>query len=64
MLATSEERSCLMKVRHATLKMATRALRIMIRKREAVRGELQPYCCRFCKGWHLGHPPIVRKERV
>ena len=53
---TSEQRSCKSKQRHDTLKLALRANAIMVRKGEVVRGELQPYLCRFCKGWHLGHP--------
>lgn len=63
MLGTSEDKSCAPKVRHPSLKMANRALRIMIRKGSAERGELQPYPCRFCHGWHLGHPPAELKVR-
>jgi hypothetical protein len=63
MPGTSEDRSCTNKVRHPSLKYASRALRIMIRKGSAERGELAPYLCRFCHGWHLGHPPVELKVR-
>lgn len=52
---TSEERSCGRKRRHESLRSALTALAGMVRRREVERGELQPYNCRFCHGWHLGH---------
>lgn len=53
---TSADRSCTGKVQHESLKRALRAVASLVRKKEAVRGELQPYECRFCHKWHIGHP--------
>jgi len=52
---TSEERSCLAKVRHTTQRRACIALGITLRQYHEKPGAIQVYRCRFCKGWHLGH---------
>jgi hypothetical protein len=52
---TSEERSCLGKVRHTTQRRACIALGKTNLRYHEKPGSIQVYRCRFCKGWHLGH---------
>jgi hypothetical protein len=52
---TSEERSCLGKIRYGSQRKACAALNGSRRNFGALAGELQVYLCRFCKGWHIGH---------
>jgi hypothetical protein len=65
---TSEQRSCAMKIRHATIGGARTALGAMMHTHNLPRGELVIYGCRFCHGWHIGHrlehPEPVRKLKV
>ena len=55
-MSASETRNCRQKVRHSSLERALRCLAKMQRTGRARQGDLQPYECRFCHGWHLGHP--------
>lgn len=59
---TSEDRSCGAKQSHGSLKAALDVLANMVRRKEIVRGEMQAYLCRFCHGWHLGHPSAQQKK--
>jgi len=52
---TSEERSCLSKIRHGNQRKAIAALSGSKHKFHAAPGELQAYWCRICHGWHIGH---------
>ncbi|HCT62084.1 MULTISPECIES: hypothetical protein [Acidobacterium] len=52
----SERRSCLEKVRHEKWWNARAALRSTMRAHNLKPGELVIYQCRFCHGWHVGHP--------
>lgn len=47
-------RQCEGKVRHKTKADAWAAIRTMHRK-HGYCGNLQPYPCKFCGGWHVGH---------
>jgi hypothetical protein len=58
---TSEQRSCLSKTRHSSQRKACCALSYLRRKYKIAPGDLQIYFCRFCKGWHVGHPKINRQ---
>lgn len=51
----TENRSCLGKIRYETFEAAAIASR---RPAEWVRrhGYMQPYACRYCGGYHYGHP--------
>jgi hypothetical protein len=55
---TSEQSSCLRKVRHKTQRIACHALATTLCATGQERGALQVYYCRFCHGWHIGHPKI------
>ncbi len=48
-----EQRSCRGKVQFATRWEARAAARDIVRR---VGGTVMPYHCRFCDGWHAGHP--------
>jgi hypothetical protein len=52
---TSEERSCLCKVRHTSQRRACFALARTLLSCHEKRGSIQVYRCPFCKGWHIGH---------
>ena len=56
---TSEQRSCLGKVRHNSQHRACTALTGTLAKFHLERGVLQVYQCRFCHGWHIGHVKIT-----
>lgn len=45
-------KQCKGKVRHETREFALIALR-----HTRSYGNLSPYKCRFCGGWHIGHTP-------
>jgi len=47
-----ERRSCLDKVPFASRHGARAAARSVERR---YGGRLEPYACRFCDGWHVGH---------
>lgn len=51
--------TCKRKVRHATERAATAALRVMLPLADSDR--LQAYPCQFCDGWHLGKLVEERK---
>jgi hypothetical protein len=47
------DRSCLSKVRHVTREAAqAKANRLRCAQDEQ---NIEPYSCRFCGGWHVGH---------
>jgi hypothetical protein len=47
------DRSCLSKVRHVTREAAqAKADRLMGHQGE---DNIEPYPCKFCGGWHVGH---------
>ena len=48
-----EQRSCRGKVRLGTRGEARGAARAIVRREG---GTVLPYHCRFCDGWHVGHP--------
>jgi hypothetical protein len=48
-----EQRSCRCKVRLGSRGEARGAARAMVRRGG---GTVLPYHCRFCDGWHVGHP--------
>lgn len=56
---TSEQRSCLTKVRHHSQLAACRALAKTLFFTHQERGALQVYLCRFCHGWHVGHVKAI-----
>lgn len=58
---TSEERSCLIKMRVTSQGLACRAMADLIASTRQERGALQVYACRFCHGWHIGHIRANRK---
>ena len=65
---TSEQRSCHVKIRYRTVGAACHAVTVTLANNHEERGRLQPYLCRFCNGWHIGHcrdypQPIRRLPR-
>jgi hypothetical protein len=48
-----EQRSCGGKIRLTSRGEARGAARYLVRPSS---GTVRPYCCRFCDGWHVGHP--------
>lgn len=50
----SRLRSCVWKIRYHT---ALEAVRAAARACERSGDYIAPYSCRFCHGWHIGHPP-------
>lgn len=51
-------KGCGDKVRHATREAARAHLFGLVRKFDKPSSErLETYQCRFCRGWHVGHPP-------
>ena len=52
-----EVRSCRSKVRLDSRKGARSAARDIVRREG---GTVLPYHCRFCDGWHVGHPMARR----
>jgi hypothetical protein len=53
-----EQRSCRGKVRMTSRGEARGAARDLIRRGG---GTVLPYHCRFCDGWHVGHPMRSRR---
>jgi hypothetical protein len=53
-----EQRSCRCKIRFGSRGEARGAARAMVRHGG---GTLLPYHCRFCDGWHVGHPMTSRR---
>ena len=52
-----EQRSCRGKVRLTSRREARGAARYLVRLSG---GTVLPYHCRFCDGWHVGHPMTRR----
>ncbi len=52
-----EQRSCRDKVRFGSRWEARAAARGIVR---GSGGTVMPYHCRFCDGWHAGHPTMRR----
>ena len=55
-----EERACLSKVRYASRREA----RTLSRHGRRQDGTLEPYRCRFCGEWHLGHSRHGAARRI
>jgi hypothetical protein len=53
-LRRQRQRACEGKVRYGQ----ARAKRVAHDMREKYQEVLLPYQCKFCGGWHVGHPPI------
>lgn len=58
-------KACEGKVRHSGPDAAFAVMRALTRRRL---DHGKPYPCRFCKGWHIGHPPgsarfAIQKQR-
>ena len=53
-----EQRSCRCKVRLASRAEARDAAQAVVRRSG---GTVMPYHCRFCDGWHIGHPMTGRR---
>lgn len=51
-------RSCQGKIRHSSLRAALAAARPF---GALLHDDVEPYHCRFCHGWHIGH--VVRFEQ-
>ncbi len=54
-----EQRSCRCKARFDTHSEARLAAKAVMRREG---GTLRAYHCRFCNGWHVGHP-MARRRR-
>lgn len=52
-------KACTRKVRHETLEAA-----IIARKKLPYGRELCAYKCKFCGGFHIGHPPKKVREAI
>ena len=52
-----EQRSCLQKVAYVSRGEARNAAHAV---EGCHGGRLKPYHCRFCGGWHVGHPMVKR----
>jgi hypothetical protein len=52
-----EQRSCRCKVRWGSRGEARDAAQAVVRRSG---GTVMPYHCRFCDGWHVGHPMARR----
>jgi hypothetical protein len=53
-------RNCARKRRYTT---KTAARDSVIKEKKKILEPLEPYKCKSCKGWHIGHPPGWKKWR-
>lgn len=56
-------KACESKVTHATNAAARAAAREMRRRRPSS-GWIEPYACPFCGRWHIGHPPVAKRQSM
>jgi len=54
-------KACDGKVRHKDKKSAMYAIFCMVKDIGKLSGFIAPYKCKFCKQYHVGHPPRGRK---
>jgi hypothetical protein len=57
-VSSFEHRSCRSKVRHDGRREAMAVAKTQMNRLGG--GRVDAYRCRFCDGWHVGHPPARR----
>lgn len=56
-------KACGGKVRYETTMAAMEGLRALTRAK-GFQGTMVPYRCRFCNGYHYGHPPAAVRRAI
>ncbi len=56
----SKKSSCVGKLRYESEEIARLAAKIVSTKN---RDYIQEYNCKYCKGWHIGHPKLFKRRK-
>lgn len=55
----THSRSCASKIRYLAMGIANAVVSKMVEDGVVANRELASYYCRYCSGWHIGHPVRV-----